>query len=177
MANGGTLLLDEIGDMPMDLQVKLLRAIQNKEITRVGGTKPIKLDIRIIAATNSDLKRKISEGTFRQDLYYRLNVIPIYIPPLRERLNDLDDLCDHFVAFFTEKHGRAFTLTDDQRAIMKQYTWPGNIRELENVIEYLTICASGTKEVADEMLRGLLDISQGDETITVTSGGAPCPSP
>lgn len=171
MANGGTLLLDEIGDMPMDLQVKLLRAIQNKEITRVGGTKPIKLDIRIIAATNSDLKRKISEGTFRQDLYYRLNVIPIYIPPLRERLNDLDDLCDHFVAFFTEKHGRAFTLTDDQRAIMKQYTWPGNIRELENVIEYLTICASGTKEVADEMLRGLLDISQGDETITVTSGG------
>ncbi len=109
MANGGTLLLDEIGDMPFDMQVKLLRAIQNKEITRVGGTKPIKLDIRIIAATNSDLKRKISEGTFRQDLYYRLNVIPIYIPPLRERLNDLDDLCDHFVAFFTEKHGRAFT--------------------------------------------------------------------
>lgn len=171
MANGGTLLLDEIGDMPMDLQVKLLRAIQNKEITRVGGTKPIKLDIRIIAATNSDLKRKITEGAFRQDLYYRLNVIPIYIPPLRERLNDLDDLCDHFVAFFTEKHSRPFTLTDDQRAIMKQYTWPGNIRELENVIEYLTICASGTKEVADEMLRGLLDISQGDETITVSSSG------
>lgn len=171
MASGGTLLLDEIGDMSMDLQVKLLRAIQNKEITRVGGTRPIKLDIRIIAATNCDLKKKIAEGTFRQDLYYRLNVIPIYIPPLRERLNDLDDLCDHFVAFFTEKHGRAFTLTDDQRAIMKRYTWPGNIRELENVIEYLTICASGTKEVADEMLRGLLDISQGDESVAVSSGG------
>ena len=152
----------------MDLQVKLLRAIQNKEITRVGGTKPIKLDIRFIAATNSDLKRKIAEGTFRQDLYYRLNVIPIYIPPLRERLNDLDDLCRHFVEYFTEKHGRPFTLTDDQLEIMKQYTWPGNIRELENVIEYLTICASGTKEVADEMLRGLLDISQGDEIITST---------
>jgi len=170
MANGGTLLLDEIGDMSMDLQVKLLRAIQNKEITRVGGTKPIKLDIRFIAATNCDLRKKIAEGTFRQDLYYRLNVIPIYIPPLRERLNDLDDLCDHFVAFFTEKHSRPLTLTDEQRSIMKRYTWPGNIRELENVIEYLTICSSGTKEVADEMLRGLLDISQGDESITVTSG-------
>lgn len=166
MADGGTLLLDEIGDMSMDLQVKLLRAIQTKEITRVGGTRPIKLDIRFIAATNSDLKRKIAEGTFRQDLYYRLNVIPISIPPLRERLNDLDDLCHHFVAVYTEKHGREFVLTEDQLSIMKQYSWPGNIRELENVIEYLTICASGTKEVADEMLKGLLDISQGDEAVT-----------
>ena len=163
MADGGTLLLDEIGDMSMDLQVKLLRAIQTKEITRVGGTKPIHLDIRFIAATNSDLKKKIADGTFRQDLYYRLNVIPICIPPLRERLNDLDELCAHFVDVYTEKHGRDFVLTQDQLAIMKQYTWPGNIRELENVIEYLTICASGTKEVADEMLKGLLDISQGDE--------------
>ena len=163
-----TVLITGESGVGKDLQVKLLRAIQNKEITRVGGTKPIKLDIRFIAATNSDLKRKIAEGTFRQDLYYRLNVIPIYIPPLRERLNDLDDLCRHFVEYFTEKHGRPFTLTDDQLEIMKQYTWPGNIRELENVIEYLTICASGTKEVADEMLRGLLDISQGDEIITST---------
>ena len=163
LANHGTLLLDEIGDMPMDLQVKLLRAIQSKEITRVGGTKPISLDIRFIAATNSDLKEKISQGLFRQDLYYRLNVIPINIPPLRERLNDLDELCRHFVDYYTKKHGRAFELTEDQLAIMKQYSWPGNIRELENVIEYLTICASGTKEIADEMLRGLLDISLGDE--------------
>ena len=163
MADGGTLLLDEIGDMSMDLQVKLLRAIQTKEITRVGGTKPIHLDIRFIAATNSDLKKKIADGTFRQDLYYRLNVIPICIPPLRERLNDLDELCAHFVDEYTKKHNRDFVLTQDQLAIMKQYTWPGNIRELENVIEYLTICASGTKEVADEMLKGLLDISQGDE--------------
>lgn len=165
MANGGTLLLDEIGDMSMDLQVKFLRAIQNKEITRVGGTKPIKLDIRFIAATNSNLKLKIADGTFRQDLYYRLNVIPISIPPLRERLNDLDELCRHFVRYFTEKHNRPFTLTDDQLTIMKQYSWPGNIRELENVIEYLTICSSGTKEVADEMLYGLLDISQGDDML------------
>ena len=102
MADGGTLLLDEIGDMSMDLQVKLLRAIQTKEITRVGGTKPIHLDIRFIAATNSDLKKKIADGTFRQDLYYRLNVIPICIPPLRERLNDLDELCAHFVDEYTK---------------------------------------------------------------------------
>lgn len=169
LANGGTLLLDEIGDMPMDLQVKLLRAIQSKEITRVGGTRPIKLDIRFIAATNSDLKQKIADGTFRQDLYYRLNVIPINIPPLRERLNDLEELCRHFVEHYTKKHNRAFELTDDQLTIMKQYSWPGNIRELENVIEYLTICASGTKEIADEMLRSLLDISQGDE-LTMGSG-------
>lgn len=166
MASGGTLFLDEIGDMPMDLQVKLLRAIQEKEITRVGGTKPIKLDIRFIAATNCDLKKKIAEGTFRQDLYYRLNVIPINIPPLRERLNDLNELALHFVDVYTKKHGREFVLTEDQLSIMKQYTWPGNIRELENVIEYLTICASGTKEVADEMLKGLLDISQGDESVS-----------
>ena len=124
MADGGTLLLDEIGDMSMDLQVKLLRAIQTKEITRVGGTKPIHLDIRFIAATNSDLKKKIADGTFRQDLYYRLNVIPICIPPLRERLNDLDELCAHFVDEYTKKHNRDFVLTQDQLAIMKQYTWP-----------------------------------------------------
>lgn len=169
MANGGTLMLDEIGDMPMDLQVKLLRAIQTKQITRVGGTKAIDLDIRFIAATNSDLKKKIAEGTFRQDLYFRLNVIPIYIPPLRERLNDLEDLCRHFEEIYCKRHGRDFRLTSDQIAMMKQYSWPGNIRELENVIEYLTICASGTKEVADELLLSVLDISKGDDSAPLPS--------
>ena len=172
MANGGTLLLDEIGDMPMDLQVKLLRAIQNKEITRVGGTKPIKLDIRIIAATNSDLKRKISEGTFRQDLYYRLNVIPIYIPPLRERLNDLDDLCDHFVAFFTEKHGRAFTpdrrseshheavhLAGQHPRAGKRHRIPDHLR-LRDQKRWLMKCSAAC-----------WTSPRATETITVTSGG------
>ena len=93
LANNGTLMLDEIGDMPMDLQVKLLRAIQQQEITRIGGTKPIKLNIRFLALTNSDLEEKIANGTFRQDLYYRLNVIPIHVPPLRERLSDIEPLC------------------------------------------------------------------------------------
>lgn len=172
IASGGTLLLDEIGDMPMELQVKLLRAIQTKEITRVGGTKPIRLDIRFIAATNSDLKKKITEGTFRQDLYYRLNVIPIDIPPLRERLSDLEDLANHFVEYYNKKYQRNFKLTQDHLAILRQYSWPGNIRELENVIEYTTICASGSNEEANEMLRGILgaskreDVHPGDGTLT-----------
>lgn len=165
LANGGTLLLDEIGDMPMDLQVKLLRAIQDKTITRVGGTKPINLDIRFIAATNSNLKEKIVEGTFRQDLFYRLNVIPIYITPLRERINDLDELCNHFVSVFTKKHHRSFSLSNENMDIMRSYSWPGNVRELENVIEYLTICSSGTDEVDAEMLRSILDISQGGSRV------------
>ncbi|MGN0733820.1 MAG: sigma-54 interaction domain-containing protein [Emergencia sp.] len=168
LANGGTLLLDEIGDMPMDLQVKLLRAIQDKEITRVGGTRPIKLDIRFIAATNSSLKDKIAEGTFRQDLFYRLNVIPISVPPLRERKADLPGLCDYFVSQFTRKHRREFQLTPEQMKIINDYSWPGNIRELENVIEYLTICASGTKLVADDLLRSILDISN---TSSVSGSG------
>ena len=97
----------------MDLQVKLLRAIQDKKITRVGGTTPIELDIRFIAATNSDLKKKIADGTFRQDLFYRLNVIPISIPPLRERKNDLEELCDHFISIYTKKHKRNFALSEE----------------------------------------------------------------
>ena len=163
IANGGTILLDEIGEMPMDLQAKLLRAIQNREIIRVGGTRPIKLDLRFLAATNADLKKKVAEGSFRQDLYYRLNVIPIKIPPLRERGEDLDDLIRHFMDYFAAKHQRSFTLSESSQALMKQYSWPGNIRELENIIEYLTICASGADTVTDEMLRGLLDISPADE--------------
>lgn len=170
IANGGTILLDEIGEMSLDLQAKLLRAIQNKEIMRVGGTHPINLDLRFLAATNADLKKKVTEGTFRQDLYYRLNVIPIKVPPLRERLDDLEDLIKHFMEYFAAKHHRTFSLTESQLSMMKLYSWPGNIRELENVIEYLTICASGANSVNDEMLQGLLDFSQADETNTFSSG-------
>ena len=171
LANGGTLLLDEIGDMPMDLQVKLLRAIQQQEITRVGGTKPIKLNIRFISATNSDLKKKISEGTFRQDLFYRLNVIPINIPPLRQRLSDIEELSRHFIRYFSQKHHRTFDLTEDHLNIMRQYSWPGNIRELENVMEYLTICAAGTKEGSVDMLKGLLNMTGNEDSqVTEPSG-------
>lgn len=163
LANHGTLLLDEIGDMPMDLQAKLLRAIQSQEITRVGGTTPISLNIRFIASTNCDLKQKIEEGTFRQDLFYRLSVIPIHIPPLRDRLDDLDELCAHFVSMYCEKHDRHISLTKKHLNMMKLYNWPGNIRELENVIEYLTICSSGTGNVDEEMLRGILNIANNQD--------------
>lgn len=164
MANHGTLLLDEIGDMPMALQVKLLRAIQNKEITRVGGTKTIPLDIRFIACTNADLKLSIDEGTFRRDLFYRLSVIPIHIPPLRERTEDLEELCNHFISIFGEQHGHRIHLMPAHLNLMKRYSWPGNIRELENVIEYLTICSSGTGSIDMEMLHSLLNITDSVET-------------
>ncbi len=169
MANGGTLLLDEIGDMPMDLQVKLLRAIQNQEITRVGGTRTIPLNIRFIAATNSDLKQKISEGTFRRDLYYRLNVVPIHVPPLREHREDIRLLCEHFLAIYGKKHGRPLRLTDQHYDILIAYDWPGNIRELENVIEYLTICATGNT-VDENLLRGVLDIAPDGSGSATPSG-------
>ena len=157
LANGGTLLLDEIGDMPLDLQVKLLRAIQNREITRVGGTRQIKLDIRFIAATNSDLRKKVSEGSFRKDLFYRLNVIPIQIAPLRERPEDIRPLCDYFLKIYTAKHGSPFSLTENQYQLLSSYHWPGNIRELDNVIEYMVVCASKSHpELNDYMLRSIL---------------------
>ena len=159
-ANHGTLVLDEIGDMPMDLQVKLLRAIQSQEITRIGGTKPIKLDIRFLALTNADLKKKVAEGTFRQDLYYRLNVIPVAVPPLRQRMEDFEELCDYFIQRFSEKYKRSFRLTEQQIDYMKRYSWPGNIRELENVMEYLILCSSGIGRTEDDVLRGLLNIPE-----------------
>lgn len=171
-ANGGTLFLDEIGEMPLELQVKLLRAIQNKVITRVGGTRPIPLDIRFIAATNCDLKQKIAKGEFRQDLYYRLNVFPISIPPLRERPTDIDDLIEHFRIVFSQKHNRDLQFSDANRAMFRSYHWPGNVRELENVVEYLTICAYGGDHVDEKTIRGILDISQETvapvETISLT---------
>lgn len=165
MANHGTLMLDEIGDMPMDLQVKLLRAIQQQEITRIGGSKPIHLDIRFLALTNSNLKEKIANGTFRQDLYYRLNVIPIYVPPLRERIADIEPLCNRFIEIFSEKYNRPFSLTEQQLYYLKQYSWPGNIRELENIIEYLVLCSSGIGQVDDSIIAGLLNISLEQEPL------------
>lgn len=159
LANHGTLLLDEIGDMPLDLQVKLLRAIQTKEITRIGGIKPIHLDVRIIAATNCNLKAKVADGTFRQDLFYRLNVVPIKIPPLRERKDDIEALCDFFIRKFSEKYDSSFSLTELQLDYLRSYNWPGNIRELENIMEYLVICSSGVGAVNNEMITNLLGIS------------------
>ena len=144
--------------MPLDLQAKLLRAIQNKEITRVGGTKKINLDIRFIAATNCNLREKIKEGSFRQDLFYRLNVIPITIPPLRERKEDIEPLSEYFIQYYGKEKGSYLKLSSGNYNMLKAYDWPGNVRELENVIEYLTICTSTNGEVDNSLLEGIMDI-------------------
>ncbi len=139
LANGGVLFLDEIGDMPYDLQVKLLRAIQEMEITRLGGTQPIKIDIRIIAGTNMSLEQRMAAGRFRKDLYYRLNVVPLFVPPLRERPEDIQELAKHFLEFYNQKHHCNKCLSPDVLEHFMSYEWPGNIRELENLIERLVV--------------------------------------
>lgn len=140
-ANHGTILLDEIGDLPYELQTKLLRALQQKEILRIGGVKPISLDVRVVAATNADLKKKIKEGTFREDLYYRLSVVPVYVPPLRERRGDISKLVKHYFFEYCTKHAHTVTVPDETMMIFESYDWPGNVRELQNVIEYMVICS------------------------------------
>ncbi len=136
LATGGSLFLDEVGSMRLDLQAKILRALQEREIERVGGTRTIKIDVRVIAATNRDLKKAVEEGSFREDLYYRLNVIPITLPPLRHRRDDIPLLVEHFIAKYNRefnRHVRGFSA--GATAALYQYDWPGNVRELENVIE------------------------------------------
>ncbi len=135
LANGGTLMLDEIGEIPLGMQAKLLRALQQKQIIRVGGTKPIDVDIRIIASTNRDLKKMIQEGTFRSDLYYRINIIKIRIPPLRERKEDLPVLIRTFLEEFNKKYNKCVTLMPSVYMNMAKYHFPGNVRELANLIE------------------------------------------
>ncbi|HMT06657.1 MAG TPA: sigma 54-interacting transcriptional regulator [Pyrinomonadaceae bacterium] len=143
-ADGGTLFLDEIGEMSPQAQVRLLRVLQDGELTRVGGRSVIKTDVRVIAATNVDLERSIETGTFRKDLYYRLSVFPINLPPLRERFEDIHLLVFHFLESYKQKSGRFVSgISDDALKAMVNYTWPGNVRELENAIERAIIIASG----------------------------------
>lgn len=145
-ANNGTLFLDEIGDLKLDMQVKLLRVIQDKAFTPVGSIREIKTNVRIIAATNRNLEKMIQEGKFREDLFYRLNVMPIFMPPLRERLDDLDKLVDYFIKKFNKKQNRNFESVDPTTlSLLKKYKWPGNIRELENFVERAFIVESGVK--------------------------------
>ncbi|WP_277587552.1 sigma-54 interaction domain-containing protein [Psychrobacillus antarcticus] len=137
-ANGGTIFLDEIGEMPLALQVKILRVLQENEIERVGGTSPIKVNVRVIAATNRALDKMIEEGSFREDLYYRLNVIPILIPPLRNRPEDIFTLCDYYIKEFNVLFNKSIKGFDDKiTQKIYEYPWPGNVRELKNFIEYL----------------------------------------
>ena len=146
LANNGTLFLDEIGEMPMDLQVKLLRALQEKEIERVGGKEVIKVDVRIIAATNRDLEKEISAGKFREDLYYRLNIFPVKVPPLRERVEDIAVLAQHFIEKFSKQTGKKVKgISNPVLKDMKVYPWPGNIRELEHFIERSVLLTSESR--------------------------------
>ncbi len=136
LADGGTLFLDEIGEIPVEMQVKLLRAIQESEFERVGGLKTIKVDVRLITATNRDLEQEITRGNFREDLYYRLNVVPLLIPPLRKRTGDIPILVTHIIKRFNERLKKNVAgLTDDAMAALELHNWPGNIRELENILE------------------------------------------
>ena len=139
MANGGTLMLDEIGEMSVQMQTKLLRVLQNHEITKIGGYKAIPVDVRIIAATNRNLLQCIEEHTFREDLYYRLNVVPIQLVPLRERKSDIEVLFYHFFEKYTKKYNKPIEIYSDALHLLENYNWPGNIRELENVTERLVV--------------------------------------
>jgi two-component system nitrogen regulation response regulator NtrX len=144
LAHGGTLFLDEVGDLGSEAQAKLLRAIEAKEIERVGGGRPIQVDVRIVAATNMDLERAVAEARFREDLYFRLNVIPIMVPPLRERPEDVPDLVRHFSALYRARSGRpAPEWTTDAIIVLQRYRWPGNVRELGNIVERLAILHGG----------------------------------
>ncbi len=152
LADGGTIFLDEIGDISPKLQLSLLRVLQEKEFTRVGGTRPIKVDVRIIAATNRDLKKAVEEGKFRDDLYYRLNVISIEIPPLRERKEDIPVLVRHFIEKFNIEMGKKIErISEEALDILMKYDWPGNVRELENVIERAMVITKDNFIKAEEL--------------------------
>jgi formate hydrogenlyase transcriptional activator len=143
-ADGGTIFLDEVGDLPAETQVALLRVLQEREFERIGGTATISVDVRVLAAANRDLKAAVARGDFRADLYYRLNVVPMRLPPLRERLDDLPLLVDYLIQRYATKAGRRFNrVTKPTLDLLRSYSWPGNIRELQNVIERAVVLSEG----------------------------------
>lgn len=163
LADGGTIFLDEIGEMDFSLQVKILRVLQEKEIERVGGTSAKKVDVRVVAATNRDLEQEVAAGRFREDLFYRLNVIPMQLPALRERGTDTLILAQHFLkAFCTDKDRKELHLSEKAQAMLLAYSWPGNVRELENFMERLSILCDG-QLVQPEDLPGKIRREVGDE--------------
>jgi DNA-binding NtrC family response regulator len=169
LADGGTLFLDEIGDLSAAVQVKLLRVLQEREFERVGGTKTLPVDIRLIAATNRDLEKEVAQGRFRQDLFFRLNVVPLVLPPLRERPDDIPILAAHFAAKAAQKYGQPTPELEPALVeVLLDYHWPGNVRELENLIERLVVLSSGStlglEFVPEKMLRVLPGTTPGDES-------------
>jgi two-component system nitrogen regulation response regulator NtrX len=167
-ADGGTLFLDEIGDMSLNTQAKVLRALQEQQFTRVGGTKLMKVDVRVLAASNKDLMKEIEKGTFRDDLFYRLNVVPIVVPPLRERREDIPLLVRHFMKVHSEEQGlRSRDVSPEAMAVFQQYDWPGNIRELGNLVERLMIMVQGN----------VIDATQASLALQVRPAATPSQQP
>ena len=168
-AEGGTLFLDEIGDMPMDAQTRLLRVLQEGEYTMVGGRSAIKTNVRIVAATHRDLSQMIRQGLFREDLYYRLNVVPIRLPPLRERVDDIPDLAQHFLRLAQREGEASKTISPEAIRLMQNYSWPGNIRELENLVRRLSALYAD-EQISPEIVQNELNIS---DRPSVSGGSGP----
>ena len=165
LADGGTLFLDEVGDMSLSAQAKVLRVLQEGMVTRIGAAKPVQADVRVVAATNKDLEEEIARGSFREDLYYRLNVVPITVPALRERLEDIPALVEHFIASLSGASGVApRPVTPEAVRALQRRSWPGNVRELRNAIERLLILSAGRQITATDVERLLPSIGE--------SGGA-----
>jgi two-component system nitrogen regulation response regulator NtrX len=176
LAHRGTLFLDEVGDLGAEAQAKLLRAIEAKEIERVGGGKPVRVDVRIVSATNKDLARGVVDGAFREDLLFRLNVIPIPLPPLRDRPGDIPSLVRHFAALHRLRTGQAVPdWTDDAIAALSRHRWPGNVRELANIIERLAILHAG-RRVTEADVAAVLPLERAPRTPTPPTA-LPLPDP
>lgn len=171
-ADGGTLFLDEVGELPLEAQVKLLRALQEGEIDPVGAKRPVKVNFRLISATNRDMIQLVKEGRFREDLYYRLNVFPIWVPPLKDRIGDVADLASHFLARFAAEEGkRIVAIAPQALALLKAYAWPGNVRQLENAVFRAVVLADGPELTVDEFPQIAAHVEGYDVTIP------PAPAP
>ncbi len=165
VADGGTMFLDEIGELALSLQAKLLRVLQEREVVRVGGTRPIKVNLRVLAATNQPLSQLVKKGAFREDLFYRLNVVSCHVAPLRERRDDIPLLAQYFTRKFASKCSRRVTgLADDAIACLMNYDWPGNVRELENAIERAVVLGSGSQILRDDLPESLTEVSDANES-------------
>jgi TyrR family helix-turn-helix protein len=167
MANGGTIFLDEIGDLPYNLQVKLLRVLQNKEIIRVGGEQAFSVDVHIIAGTNRNLLELVQSKKFREDLYYRLSVIPVHIPPLRERKEDIPALVNHFTNLFNKKHQQQKRISPEVIEYFMAADWPGNVRELENMVERLLVTSSNNIVTREDLPENLVKANSNNQQIAV----------
>ncbi|MCA1555310.1 MAG: sigma-54 dependent transcriptional regulator [Acidobacteria bacterium] len=171
LADGGTLFLDEIGELSQAVQVKLLRVLQERSFERLGGTKTLTVDIRLVAASNRDLEQEVEEGRFRRDLFYRLNVVPLQLPALRERREDLPILAAHFAARAAEKHGRPTPALDPALLeALQEYDWPGNVRELENLMERLVVLTTGTRLDTEFLPDKMLLIHRTADATTAANG-------